>query len=76
MNTNTELPNVPGFRLLTGGEVAERLNCSRAFAYRLMRQGEIPTVRLGRAVRVRIQDLEAFILSMLTHNETWSMIAK
>ncbi len=52
----------PGSRLLRGEEVAQILNCSRAFAFRLMRQGKIRTVRMGRAVRVRKQDLEAFIL--------------
>lgn len=39
--------------LLKGNDVARMLNISRAFAYQLMRQGEIPTVRIGNAVRVR-----------------------
>ncbi|NPV76304.1 MAG: helix-turn-helix domain-containing protein [Anaerolineae bacterium] len=37
------------------------LNISRAFAYQLMRQGEIPTVRIGNAVRVRKEDLLVYI---------------
>ena len=49
--------------LLTGEDVAERLQVSKSFAYDLMRRGDIPTVRLGRAVRVRPQDLEEFIES-------------
>jgi excisionase family DNA binding protein len=52
-------------RLLTGGDVARFLNISQAFAYQLMRQGEIPTVRMGRSVRVRRQDLERFISDSL-----------
>jgi excisionase family DNA binding protein len=48
-------------RLLTGTEVAHLLNVSKALAYRLMAQGTIPAVHLGRAVRVRPQDLDEFI---------------
>jgi|GEM_PF-1795559 len=43
----------PEICLLKGNDVARMLNISRAFAYQLMRQGEIPTVRIGNAVRVR-----------------------
>jgi excisionase family DNA binding protein len=53
-------------RLLTGSEIASILNVSKAFAYQLMRNGEIPTVRLGRAVRVRPEDLQAFVKKNLT----------
>jgi excisionase family DNA binding protein len=38
--------------LLKTNDVARLLNISRAFAYQLMRQGEIPTVKIGNAVRV------------------------
>jgi excisionase family DNA binding protein len=48
-------------RLLKGNDVACMLNISRAFAYQLMRQGKIPTVRIGNAVRVRREDLLAYI---------------
>ena len=51
--------------LLTGEDVAKILNVSRAQAYILMRKGEIPTVRIGRTVRVRPADLDAFINSKL-----------
>jgi excisionase family DNA binding protein len=47
--------------LLKGNDVARLLNISRAFAYQLMRQGEIPTVKIGNAVRVRKDDLLAYI---------------
>jgi excisionase family DNA binding protein len=52
-----------GTRLLTVSDIAQRLQISQSFAYTLMQRGEIPTVRLGRAVRVRPQDLEDFINS-------------
>lgn len=55
----------PPDRLLTGQEVADLLNISKAKAYQLMKTGEIATVRLGRAVRVRRQDLDEFLQNRL-----------
>jgi excisionase family DNA binding protein len=49
--------------LLRASEVALRLNISRAFVYQLMQTGELPTVHLGRSVRVRPSDLEELIRS-------------
>ncbi len=54
-----EIPAVE--KLLKGNEVAALLNVSRSFAYLLMQFGELPTVRLGKAVRVRPSDLQDFI---------------
>jgi excisionase family DNA binding protein len=48
-------------QLLTGEQVAEILHVSRSFAYTLMKRGEIPTIRIGAAVRVRLEDLKAYI---------------
>ena len=63
MNDNTidqiNIKNVN--RLLKAEEVAEHLSVSPAFAYRLIQTGQIPAVRLGRVVRVRPQDLQAYI---------------
>jgi excisionase family DNA binding protein len=50
-------------KLLNAEDVAEILQISLSFDYALMNRGEIPTVRLGRAVRVRPQDLDEFIES-------------
>jgi excisionase family DNA binding protein len=50
-------------KLLRAVEVAEILNISRAFVYQLMQTGELPTVRLGRSVRVRPSDLQEVIRS-------------
>ncbi len=55
--------------LLRAKEVAERLNVSRSQAFALMRGDEIPTVRFGRCVRVRPEDLEAFIQRNITGQE-------
>jgi excisionase family DNA binding protein len=54
--TNTEFT-----ALLTGEEIARILNVSRAYAYQLMRQQQIRTVRIGRSIRVRPEDLATFI---------------
>ena len=47
--------------LLKAKEVAEILKVSRAMAYTLMQRGEIPTVRIGKARRVRPEDLIEYI---------------
>lgn len=52
---------IPEKRLLSAGEVADTLHISRSMAYRMMQRGEIPTVRMGRVARVRLQDLERYI---------------
>lgn len=48
-------------RLLTAGDVAKILNISRSFAYKLIRDGTIPSIPIGRAVRVSERDLMEFI---------------
>ena len=48
-------------RLLKAVEVAEILSISRAYAYRLMQQGQIRAVMIGSARRVRPADLRVFI---------------
>jgi excisionase family DNA binding protein len=46
---------------LTSEEVAEALSVRRHTVYRLIEQGEIPTVRIGRLRRVRKVDLERWM---------------
>ena len=48
-------------KLLKANDVAELLNVSRSFVYALMQSGHLPTVQIGRSVRVRPEDLEEFI---------------
>ncbi len=48
-------------KLLKGGEVAVLLSISRTQAFILMQRGDIPTIRFGKLVRVRMEDLEQFI---------------
>ena len=49
--------------LLKAKDVSEILKISRAMAYNLMQRGEIPTVRIGKARRVRPEDLIKYIES-------------
>ena len=52
--------------LLRASQVAKRLGVSKSLAYTLMRRREIPVVVIGgKSVRVRSDDLEAFILKNL-----------
>jgi putative molybdopterin biosynthesis protein len=48
-------------RLLQMSEVAERLHVSVQRGYELARKGMIPSVRLGKQIRVDAEELEAFI---------------
>ena len=48
-------------RLLRLDEVAERLAISKSMSWKLVAMGQLPAVRIGRAVRIRPRDLEAFI---------------
>jgi excisionase family DNA binding protein len=47
--------------LLRVEEVAKALSVSRAQAYRLVRRGDIPCVRIGASVRVRAATLDEWI---------------
>jgi excisionase family DNA binding protein len=58
-----------GERLLKPADVAEILQVSKAHAYVLMKRGEIPSVRIGKIVRVRLEDLERYINEKATQNE-------
>jgi excisionase family DNA binding protein len=53
-------------QLLKANDIATILNISRAMAYRLMQIGEIRTVSIGTAKRVRRQDLISYIESNLS----------
>ena len=52
-------------KLLKPIEVANFLNISRAYAYQLLKKGEIPTVHIGNAIRVRPDDLQRYIIENL-----------
>lgn len=55
------ISNFEASNLMTASEVAERLNVSKTYVYALLKSGEIPTIQIGRTVRVLPQDLDAFV---------------
>lgn len=61
MNDIHEFLNIQGTGLLQANDVARILNISRSLAYRILKRGEIPTIRIGTAVRVRESDLITYI---------------
>lgn len=46
---------------LTAVEIARILKISKALAYRLISQGKIPSIRFGKTVRVKTDDLQKFV---------------
>jgi excisionase family DNA binding protein len=59
---NEQVKFLEGNRLLKAEDIASLLNISRSFAYQLLQTGVIPVVRIGKACRVRPQDLDAYIV--------------
>lgn len=51
----------PEPRLLRIDDVADRLAISRSMAWKLVTYGQLRSVRIGRAVRVRPQDLAEYV---------------
>jgi excisionase family DNA binding protein len=47
--------------LLRVGEAAERLSLSRSKTYQLVQAGELPSIRLGRSLRVPVEALAEVI---------------
>lgn len=47
--------------LLRVEQVAERLRISRSAAWRLVHDGRLPSLRIGRSVRIRPDDLDRYI---------------
>lgn len=52
---------------LTAVEIAKTLKISKALAYRLISQGQIPSIRFGKTVRVKSEDLQEFIKNNTTN---------
>ena len=50
-----------GHKLLSLKEVCQELGMSRGWVYQRIRSGEIPHVKLGHNIKVRREDLEAYL---------------
>ena len=61
MNAVQLQPNGTQRVLYTAAEIAAMTGLSRGFIYGAMNRGELPTVRLGRAVRVHAEALSRWI---------------
>jgi len=57
-------------RLLNAQDVAAALNMGLSTVYQLVERGELPSIRIGRSVRIRLQDLEKFIESKAQRQAT------
>jgi len=55
-----------GQTLMKASEVAGYLNISRSLVYQLMKQGQLRTVKINNAKRVRFEDLMGFIDSSIS----------
>ena len=47
-------------------EVAETLNISRSRVYRLLADGSLPSIRVGRSLRIQVGVLHAWIAQHMT----------
>ena len=47
--------------LLKPIELSQILGVSRSLTYKLLQHGEIRSIKIGKCVRVRVEDLEAFL---------------
>jgi excisionase family DNA binding protein len=63
------LDTLTASRLLTAEQLAERWQVQKSHVWRLARRGEIPTVRLGRYMRFRLESIEAWELSQETKTD-------
>ena len=53
-------------RLLTVNEVADLLRVSRMTVYRLIKDGEMAAVRVGRSYRLREDDVDTYLRDRYT----------
>ena len=53
-------------RLLTVNEVADLLRVSRMTVYRLIKNGELPALRVGRSYRLREEDVHTYLMARYT----------
>jgi excisionase family DNA binding protein len=56
-----EKPGTVEPALLSPEQLAAYLGCGRTFAFKLIAESRIPSIKLGRLRRVRRQDADAFV---------------
>ena len=55
------LGNREGLQLLSIAEVCRALGMGKSWTYRRLKSGEIPSVKLGRSIKVKQEDLEEYL---------------
>ena len=53
--------NDAGHKLLSLKEVCQELGMSKGWVYQRIRSGQIPSVKLGHNIKVRREDLDAYL---------------
>ena len=53
-------------RFLTVNEVADQLRISTMTVYRLIKNGDLPAVRIGKSYRLREDDVDAYLAKQYT----------
>jgi excisionase family DNA binding protein len=51
----------PGVQLLSIPQLCQELGMGKSWIYRRLRNGEIPSIRLGRTIKVRRDELEEYL---------------
>lgn len=57
----TDMADIADSKFLTIAEVAAMMRVSKMTVYRLVHNGELPAVRVGRSFRVRETDANAYL---------------
>ena len=65
----TKSGDTEAIRLLTERKISEHLMISRRQLYNWRMEGLIPYIKLGKAVRFRLSDVEAMLATMTIQNE-------
>ncbi len=52
-----------GLDLLSIPEVCQELDMGKSWVYRQIKSGELPSVKLGRSIKIKRQDLEDYLES-------------
>ena len=66
LNSSTSLSKPTNYQLMTENEVSAYLHVCRRSLYNLRKAGLIPYIKLGKAVRFRVNEVEA-ALNRMTH---------
>jgi len=53
-----------GLGLLSIPEVCQELGMGKSWVYRRLKSGDIPSIKLGRSIKVKRADLEAYLETM------------